>query len=177
MSETPANNGFAAQWVKVQESVAVFVAASGPGFHDTEDLVQKVATTAFEKYDQYDPERGSFLGWVVGIARHQVLHWRRSVARDRLVFPENVVEIMATAQARQGEAAPEIGAAVARCIEEVKGRAQQVLEMRYLEDLKPAEIAERLETTSPSIRVTLSRARQALKKCVQRRLGLGEDKL
>ena len=59
-----------------------------------------------------------------------------------------------------------------QCIEQVRGRSRRVLELRYLEDQKPAEIAERLKTTSASVRVTLSRARQVLQRCIERRLGL-----
>lgn len=161
---------FAALWVEVQQPVATFIAAAGPGFHDTDDLLQKVAVIAFEKFDTFDPDCGPFLAWVIGIAKNELLHWRRGLSRDRHVFQPEVLECLADAQRQEAGEPSLAGQAVAWCLDKVRGRAREILSLRYVDDLKPAEIADRLGTSSSSIRVTLTRTRGSLRECVERRI-------
>jgi len=161
---------FAARWVEAQQAVGTFIAAAGTGFHDTEDLLQKTAVIALEKYADFDPRRGSFLAWAIGIARNQILHWRRSTGRDRLLFAPEVIDQLAEVQSRQGREFSGPGQAVAWCIEQIRGRARKIIELRYMEGLKPADIAGRTRSTSGSVRVILNRTRKSLRDCVERRL-------
>ncbi|MCG8587213.1 MAG: sigma-70 family RNA polymerase sigma factor [Pirellulales bacterium] len=172
MSDFTPRKPFAAKWVEVQHSLETFIAASGPSFHDAEDLLQKVAVIAYEKYDAYEPDRGPFLGWVMGIAKNELMHWRRSSSRDRLVFDEDTVEILASAQLERDRDTSLVGLALEWCIGRVRGRSREALELRYAEDLGPTAIAERMGTSSSSIRVTLARARHDLRACVERRMRL-----
>ena len=60
--------------------------------------------------------------------------------------------------------------AIDLCLKKASPAAEKLLKLRYLEDLKPAEIAKRLNTTANSVSVRLSRARDALKECLEKRL-------
>jgi RNA polymerase sigma-70 factor (ECF subfamily) len=170
LTQSPQKRNFAAAWVEVQQAVATFIAACGPKFHDGEDILQKVAVIAFERYDVFDPQRAAFLSWTLGIARHEVMHWQRSISRDRHLFSPEIVDMLAEVQSSFGEESSYLAQALEWCIKLVRGRPREVLELRYMEDLSPTEIAERLRTSSSSIRVTLSRTRKSLRDCVDRRL-------
>lgn len=163
---------FAARWVEVQQAVGTFIAAAGAGFHDTEDLLQKTAVIALEKYADFDPGRGSFLAWVIGIARYQIMHWRRTTGRDRHLFCPEVIDQLAALQSQPERQLNGPGQAVAWCIEQVRGRSRTILELRYRESLKPAQIAERIGSTSGSVRGILNRTRKSIRDCVHRRLRL-----
>jgi RNA polymerase sigma-70 factor (ECF subfamily) len=52
----------------------------------------------------------------------------------------------------------------------LKGRAKEIIELRYLEELAPPAIAQRLSWSLNSVNVALSRARQALRDCMNARL-------
>lgn len=163
---------FAARWVEAQQAVGTFIAACGTNFHDTEDLLQKTAVIALEKYADYDPQRGPFLAWVIGIARYQIMNWRRTAGRDRHIFATEVIDHLAAVQSQPERQLNGPGQEVAWCIEKVRGRSRSILELRYMECLKPAQIAERIGSTSGSVRGILNRARKSIRDCVQRRLRL-----
>lgn len=165
----PPENQLAVLWTTVQPGVAAYIAAAVPNHADAEDILQKVAVTVFSKQDQFDPER-SFLAWVTGIARNEILRWRRDKARDRHVFDGEVLDKLADVQPEIDLHMSEMRQALDQCVAQASGRARQLIELRYQQDLQPAEIARRLGTTSASIRVMLCRVRTALVTCVERRI-------
>jgi len=48
---------------------ALHVGPALRGKVDPEDLLQEVAARAWRRFDEFDPARGSFFGWSLGIAR------------------------------------------------------------------------------------------------------------
>ena len=61
--------------------------------------MQTVSIAAWTKFDRFDPET-DFARWAATIARFEVLNYRRSKARDRLVFDEGIVTACEAATAR-----------------------------------------------------------------------------
>jgi DNA-directed RNA polymerase specialized sigma24 family protein len=53
------------------------------------------------------------------------------------------------------------------------GRIGEIVRLRYAEELKPGQIAEILGLSSVSVRVALNRARDTLRKCVERQIRSG----
>ena len=74
--------------------VAAYISSVVRDFHETEDLLQKVATIAFRKRSEYDPTR-PFHAWVIGVTRYELLRWRRDKARNRLCFTGETIERLA----------------------------------------------------------------------------------
>jgi len=54
----------------------------------------------------------------------------------------------------------------------VKGRAGELLRLRYEESLKPNSISKRVGIAVVAVRVMLSRTRTALRECIERKLKL-----
>lgn len=159
-------------WIKAQPKVADFIALMVPGFHDAEDILQRVAVVVTQKYHQFDQSR-SFTDWVIGITKYEILAFRRSKARDRHVFDESLIEQIASRYAGIEPKLERARQVMQECIERIQGRNRRVLEMWYAEEISQVQIAERLKTTPNTVYVTLHRIRTLLRNCVQRRLRLG----
>src|SRR4051812_25991467 len=159
----------ATHWVKAQPIVAAFIASVVRDSHRTDDLLQEVARISAVKFDEYDPSR-PFTSWVLGIARYEILRYRRSQGRNRVLFSDLLVENLAEDFQAQSEHSEDRRRALRDCLEEISGRRRLVLEMRYQRDLRPPDIAERLGITPNAVLLLLHRTRRILADCISRRL-------
>ena len=159
----------ARQWVAVQPSVSAYIWSCIPDFHAAEDLLQDVAEDVASSFGRYDPDR-PFIGWVLGIARFKVTDYYRKHSRDRHVFQgESLERLVAAFETVFPEVDPK-REALEHCIDKLQAKSRRALEMRYEQDMKPAQIAEAIGSTPGSVRVTLTRIRTALSKCIETRL-------
>jgi RNA polymerase sigma-70 factor, ECF subfamily len=167
--ETSDQERFTQLWTQAQPTVAAYINSMVPGFHDAEEVIQKVSIVLLRKFSEYKPEY-SFTKWALGIARFEVLSMRRSYARSFLTYQTDLMEAIAEVQE---ELHPEITRrthALRECMEEIKGRAFEVLKLRYEDALTPTAIGERIGMTSGNVRITLLRIRSSLRKCVEGKL-------
>lgn len=159
----------AVEWTKAQPKVAGYISSLIPNFHQAEEVLHQVAAILVRKFDQYDTSQ-PFAAWAMGIARLEVLKHRRNQVTDRHVFSDAMVERVETAYSGMADQLDARREALAECFKEVEPRGRQALRLRYVEDLKPARIAEQIDMTPGSARVYLHRIRAALRACVERRL-------
>ncbi len=108
----------------------------------------------------------------MGIARNQIGTYLRDRKRTRQVFDNATVDMLAVAfeqieteQARSLDYLQE-------CLAKLEGRARQLCELRYQNDLKPAAIAGLLGMTSNSVAKSLQRIRDRLRQCIERHVAL-----
>src|SRR4051794_14646664 len=159
----------ATHWVKAQPVVAAFIASIVRDSHRADDLLQEVARISAVKFDEYDPRR-AFTSWVLGIARYEILRFRRSQGRSRIMFSDSLLENLIEDFQEQSEHSDDRRRALRDCLDGISGRRRIVLEMRYQRDLRPPDIAERLGITSNAVLLLLHRTRRILADCISRRL-------
>ncbi len=165
----------AAQWTGAQRAVAAFVRTLVTDFHQSEEVLQRVAVTMVRKYEQYDSSR-PFVAWAIGIAKLESLMFLREQGRDRLVFDDALVDRIAESHEQAEEEPTPTFQFVTECVEELDGRARQAIQFRYGCDLKTAEIAEKMEISDGAARMLLSRARTLLRKCLESRIARWRDR-
>jgi RNA polymerase sigma-70 factor, ECF subfamily len=156
-------------WVKAQPVVAAFIASVVRDSHRTDDLLQEVARISAMKFEEYDASR-PFTSWVLGIARFEVLRYRRSQGRSRVLFSDVLLENLVDDFQTQSEPGEDRRRALRDCLKDISGRRRLVLEMRYQRDLRPPDIADRLGITSNAVLLLLHRTRRVLADCISRRL-------
>ena len=130
---------------------------------DAEDLTQQVFMQAWHAIGRYRQTESPFLAWLFTIAHNVVVSfYRRSRNQQYLEFdvaseqrsmdPENMAE------------ASEEQLAVRRAILRLKPEQQQVVLMRFVEDLSHAEVAAALGKSEAAVRVVQHRALQELRR-------------
>ena len=158
-------------WTLAQPIISGYVTSVVRDFRDRDDVLQSIAVAVFESFSSYDPSR-SFVGWAMGIARNQMGTYLRERRRHRLVFDGETMELLAkTFEQIETEEMRSLDY-LHECLEGLEGRARQLCELRYENDLKPAAIASLLKMTPNTVAKSLQRIREQLRSCIQRRVAL-----
>lgn len=135
-----------------------------------EDIIQDVTLAAIKKADQIRDEK-HLDAWLRRAIRLRGLELRRNqLGKVRLLSPE-VLDLLEQANdARQDTNESERMEALRHCAEQLTDRAKETLAMRYGEDIKPAEIAQRTGRPIKSVYQMITRAHTGLRKCIGARL-------
>jgi RNA polymerase sigma-70 factor, ECF subfamily len=161
-------------WSEAQPMVAAMIAGAVVDFQHSEDLVSQVAETVVMKFDDYDRDR-PFTPWALGIARNIILrHYERRAGERLVFFDDRILSVMAVAHEQVAGESAERLAAMQKCLAQIKGKTRRVMEMRYLHGLKPAAIGHSLDMTTNAVWVMLHRGRDAVAKCIGRKLMTAE---
>lgn len=158
-------------WTLVQPIVSAFVGAIVRDFASRDDLLQEIAVAVLQSYDNYDPKM-PFQPWALGIARNQVRIYLRKRSRDRLVFDDQTVDGLVDSFVESAAAyAPQLDF-LHNCVSKLDDKARQLLTLRYVDDLKPAAISDRVGQSANAVAKALQRIRDLLRECVRREAAL-----
>ncbi len=179
MNESPPLSVYEALARQHEDMLLAYVLALVPDRMQAEDLAQEALIAAYHKLDTLEREE-AFAPWLRGIARHLCLSHLRKKSREIPLEPA-VLEGLDTAfEAFDGNAssAEWLGRVevIHQCMDALPEKLGSAFRRHYLEDCKVKEIAEQECVAIAAILKRLERARDAVRACVQRRLGL-EDYL
>lgn len=125
-----------------------------------DDAIQDAWLTAAKTLSRFDPMKGSFAGWVCGLAanvvRNRLRGWKRNLNR---VAPLTT-DVAANPEVEQDH---ETALRVMETLAELSDRFERVLRAKYLDELNVNEIAERWNETPKAVESLLTRARQAFR--------------
>jgi RNA polymerase sigma-70 factor (ECF subfamily) len=136
---------------------------------DAEDVLQQTAATIWEKFGDYEPCT-NFAAWARSIARYKVLEFARRKNRERLVFSEPLMELLAeqpVAGVHEQQASLD---ALARCRKKLPQNDQQLLSLCYDGTRTIQDAARAVNRPVGSVYDSLTRIRRALYACVTRTL-------
>ena len=88
LDENQKRQAFTQHWLEAEPSVSAYAFASISGFHDAEDVVQRIAQELARRFDEYDSSR-PFVGWALWIAKSRVIDFYRAQGRERVIFSKN----------------------------------------------------------------------------------------
>jgi RNA polymerase sigma-70 factor (ECF subfamily) len=113
-------------------------------------VVSETFVAAIRTIDRFDPERGAFYSWLVGIAKNKRNDFLRKKKRDETASNRPPVE--------ESTPPPEIDR-LRQALLELDDEERLVLEWKYLEGQTVRDIAQRLGRTEKAIEALLYRAR------------------
>ena len=142
-----------------------------------DDLFQETCLTAWRRLDDFDKSR-PFGPWLLGIAAKVILAWRRHEKRAAVLCDEQMLEHLD----RRSEAVHQLAgdtwdeklAGLRGCLEDLPDRYREPIRLRYLEELLPEALAQRLGLELETIKKRLQRGRARLWECLERKLKLAE---
>jgi RNA polymerase sigma-70 factor, ECF subfamily len=154
-------------WAEAQPAVAAFVHAVVRDSAAAKDLAQETALVLFRRFGEYDGQR-PFVAWALGVAKFQVLGFRRDEARSFVTFDTELFDKFTELWAEAAPAVDRRAEALQTCLERLAGRARQVVRLRYFEGLTAEEIGRQTGSNGAAIRMLLQRVREQLRQCIQK---------
>ena len=156
-------------WTGSQPIITGYIRSLVNKPEDAEDLLQQVAMTVASKADGFPEEPHRFTSWSLGIAKNKVLHyWRDHKYKNSVIFNTEIIEQI---ERYYGGHVSDYGAIMAtleKCVSKLTRRARLLLQLRYVRDMRPKEMGERLGISPRGISVTLLRIRRSLRDCIER---------
>ena len=157
-------------FMKNEEALRLFVRSLLFNHEEVREVMQEVAIVLWRKFDDsLDSE--SFRRWAFGVARMEVLSFRRDRARDRLCFSDNVAELLERTLDEEFSAttAPEL-IALEVCMKKLPENQKELAQSAYESGVKMNDLAETVGLTAMALYKKLHRIRLQLMKCMQREL-------
>ncbi len=137
---------------------------------DAEEVVQECGLLMWKKFHEFQPG-SNFVGWACQIARYQALKLRAGRNRKPLLFSNEFLTMLAIPNNEETLARLETRrAAIAECIERLRAGDRELIARRYRQGSSTREVAEELQRSVQGTRRSLQRIREALAKCVRKKL-------
>lgn len=156
-------------FLKHQADLKAFVGSLVRDRHAREDVFQEVALVLWQGFHRYDRGR-PFGAWARGVAAKKILQRWEKVSRLPVPLAPEVIQAVCDAYDRTEADASDRAEALEHCLEQLPEKSRRLLALRYDRGLKLGQIAERLGATLDAVHKALSRLRERLQKCVERRL-------
>ena len=155
--------------LKCQDRLYVYLTTLLRNEAEVEEVLQDTNLTLCRRSGDF-LEIKDFTGWACRVAYHCVLSFRKQCARDRHVFDDEVLDLIAQESQKQLHGAPQEQAALQRCFEKLSPRQQIIAQKRYQKNGSVQKIAEELGRSPNAISQALCRIRASLLECIQKNL-------
>lgn len=139
-----------------------------PQLTDARDIVQETAVALWKRFDTYDPER-SFAAWACGYARIETLRFLRRSHQRAQLSAQAALALMRSEQARAAEVEPR-EQHLAECLGALPNEHRRLVTDYYFEEKSVDALAGEHRRTIEAIYKLLQRIRQALLKCMERKM-------
>ena len=154
-------------FVQHQQAVLAYVLSLEPDLHDAQEIVQETFVTASRKAATFAVGT-NFLAWACAMARFNTLHFQRTRSRRNARLADDVVELLAEHGEEDFSVFQSRVTILRRCLQEIAPKACELVNMRYQAGKLPEQIADEVGWTANSVRVALTRARNAMRDCLGR---------
>jgi RNA polymerase sigma-70 factor (ECF subfamily) len=168
---TPAENDkhdqFLRLYVEHESALNGFLRTLVPAREDAREVMQEVAVVLWRRFEEL-PDPQDFRRWAFGVAKFKALSFSRDRMRDRLVFDEEVMELLAAEVIDDADAYAAEREALDECLSKLDAAQRKLLEAAYAPGVRMDELAAALGRSPMSFYKALHRIRLALMDCTQR---------
>lgn len=152
-----------------QAALLGYIFSLVPHWSDAEDLLQQTSVVLWEKFGEFRPGT-DFGAWACTVARFKVLNFLKSKGRDRHYFASDVVEQLAESGVDDLTARESERQALSDCLRKIPAPERQMLMAYYSGKQTVKAMAAKRDVSMDAIYKSMSRLRDALLGCMERRL-------
>jgi RNA polymerase sigma-70 factor (ECF subfamily) len=133
------------------------------------DVLQDTNLDLWKRMDEFDFDR-PFLPWAYGFAYQRVLSFRKTRSRSRLLFSDQMMQLVSESYLSDVVAADARLAALQKCLQRLNLKQRQLIRERYVGKASVKMLAARVGSTANQISARLYRLRRMLAKCIEANL-------
>ena len=175
MSGQQYDEEFGRRLVSAQRGLFAYILRLLPDAMDASDVLQETNLVLLRKQQEFRVA-ADFNAWAAGIARNQVLAFRRDASRNRLVFSAQLLDQLAARHIADIGNTDLMFEAMELCRSRLSEADQQLLASRYADNVSVTEIASKTARTPHAVSQSLYRIRTTLLECIQLVLAAQENK-
>lgn len=172
-SDREQHDHFLRLFMEHEESLRVFVRSLLLTHDEEREVMQEVAVVLWRKFAP-DMDSLAFCRWAFGVARMEVLAFRRDRARDRHTFGDEVFELLGQMVLEHSEALEAERRALDICLQKLPEDQRQLVQAAYAPGVKLDDLAAELGRTAMALYKNLHRIRLTLMDCTRRVLATEE---
>jgi RNA polymerase sigma-70 factor (ECF subfamily) len=151
-----------------QEDLFRYIFALLPHEEDARDVLQETSVALYRKFADYDPTK-PFLPWAYRFAHLEVLKQRERNQRGSRLLRAELLERLAQEREEQEPVLQVRLQALEQCLEELRPEDRALIQQRYQERTRTAELVRRSGASRRTLFRLLERIRRLLFDCVSRR--------
>lgn len=169
---------FVGLFARHQSSIFGYILSLLPTWTDAEDVFQQTCIVLWHKFDEFDLDdpTSNFASWGCQIARYKVLNYLKKRGRDRHVFSDQLVRVLAEEGIDDAARLETERRALANCLGHLQERHRQLIGLCYSGGTTIKEVAMSLGRTPNSLYKLLSKLREGLLRCVEKTLATGGER-
>jgi len=178
LKEESDNNqeNFVRLFSKYEGNVRAFVSSLLPDWNGVDEVMQQTSLVMWRKSDQfnYSGEDKSYLDWAFMIARYEVLKYRRKWATERLIFSEDVYELLAKEAEEVAVGQSEREKALKGCLQKLQESQRSLIQTSYADGISIKDAAAKVGRTPTGLYKALARIRKHLHNCILSEMKKGQ---
>ncbi|MBF0198816.1 MAG: sigma-70 family RNA polymerase sigma factor [Planctomycetes bacterium] len=159
---------FVANLTQSQSRLLGYLVSLLGNIHDAQDVLQATNMALWKVKDEFRPG-ADFGPWSRKFAHFQTLAFIRDRKRDRHIFNEELLELIATEEVDLGGVEERLNA-LRNCLLKLPADKLEMIKSRYKDGGCIKDVAQMVGKKEATVRVSLLRIRQALLKCIESKL-------
>ena len=160
---------FILELTKVQQRLFGFLFKRLADREQAREVLQRSNLVLCRKADNYEPGT-NFKAWAMTVANYEVMAYRKTQVRERLVFTDEVDAMIGPDEDGRSSAQSARVAHLSHCLKGMSSKNREFLEWRYQGERTMEKIAEGIGSTIGAVKVKLHRLRRQLLGCIQNRM-------
>lgn len=157
-------------FVKHEQALRAFARVILPTWESVDEVMQEGSVIMWKKLSQLDAAE-NFLPWAKMIVRFEALRLRRDHARDRHMFGDAVIELLANeAEEVEEDVWEQEREALRGCLAQMTAHHRELVLAPYAGEGRVTRLAEETGRSINSLYKLLGRLREELAQCVQNKV-------
>ena len=160
---------FILELTQVQQRLLGFLFKRLADREQAREVLQRTNLVLCRKAEQYQAGT-NFKAWAMSVANYEVMAYRKTQVRERLVFSDEVDDMIGSRENEFSSNQKDRISHLNHCLQFMSPQNRELIEHRYEGENSMQKIADEIGGTIGSVRVKLHRLRKLLLECIQNRM-------